>query len=236
VSVAAVSNPTPEDQAVHIHPEAMMSWSVSDTTDPTFDINIGTTTACDEILSAYSTGSSTSYTPTGGFNTTYYWRVDIHEGIDEYIGSVWSFSTGGKATDPVPSNGGTDVVPYGNVSWTGDDSIASYDVYFAEVPDSLTLVDNITDTFISKDVPAKSIGVDILGSNTTYQWRIDTRDSGGSLILSGDLWTFTVEDYNCEDLIQLGIKAAGDMNNDCQVSMPDLLLLAEQWLLEYIPN
>lgn len=232
-------SPAPVDGDDHIDPCAIMSWSVAGAADPTFEISIGTDSNCNDVLVDHSTGSDMHYTPSPGllgYVATYYWRVDVHNDGSEYIGDVWSFTTGGKATDPMPESGQTNVEPAGNVSWAGDDTIASHNVYFAEISGSLELVGNYADTTVSMEALAASIGLDILDSNTTYKWRVDTYESEGSLIATGDLWTFTVKEYSCQDLIQLGIKKPADMNNDCQVNMLDLAILAQQWTLSYEPN
>ena len=230
------SNVSPDDLAEKVDPTAPLSWTVVNATSPTFDINIGTTSACNDVLVAQSTGSSMSYTPPAGrldYATTYYWRPDVTDGGTEYPGTVWSFTTGGKATDPVPSDGQTGVELAGLVSWTGDATIASYDVYFAESGGSFEFVKNTLTPTVSKEDLAAAVGLDLLASNTTYQWRVDTRDSGGVLLATGETWTFTMETYTltCQDKIQLGLKEPGDMDNNCEVNILDLVILAQQWLL-----
>ncbi len=232
-------NPTPADNSNHIDPNAMITWGVAGATNPSFEISIGTDPNCDDVLVDHNTALDMNYTPSPGLlglATKYYWRVDVHEDGNEFTGDVWSFTTGGKATNPVPTDGEPNVSPIADVSWTGDSMIASYDVYFAEVNDSLVFVDNYIDPNTTMENLAYAIGLQIVDGSTTYQWRVDTRNSGGSLIATGDVWIFTTKELNCEDIIQLGYKKTADMNNDCQIDMADLAILAGQWMLYYDPN
>ncbi len=193
-----VINQVPVNGSGHIDPNGMMSWGVANATTPTFEISIGTDANCDDVLLDHNTVSDMNYTPAPGLldvAAKYYWRVDVHQDGNEYVGNVLSFTTAGKVSDPTPGDDETDVSPVGNVSWTGDSLTASYDVYFAEMGQSLTFVGNYVDANVSKVALAQAIGIGILQSNTEYEWRVDTRDSGDTLLATGYLWSFTVEEY-----------------------------------------
>ncbi len=193
-----VVNQSPPNNSAHIDPNGTLSWSTINTTSPIFEISIGTDTNCNDVLVDHNTLSAMNYTPTAGLldnATKYYWRVDIHDGGTEYAGNPISFTTYGTASDPDPADDSTNVEPVGNASWIGDALTASYDVYFSEVGQSLTYIDNYTDANVSLIELANGIGIGILQSNIEYQWQVDTRDSGGGLLATGDLWSFTVEEY-----------------------------------------
>jgi len=146
-----VYSPTPGIDAEYVDPAAPMIWDVQNATSPTFDINIGTTSACNEIISGVSTGSTQNYTPSAGllnYATEYFWRVDVTDGGPEYPGTVWAFTTGGKATDPVPASGGTVDRSTGVLSFSGDALTSSYDVWFGTVGD-LQAVGNYAATSVS---------------------------------------------------------------------------------------
>jgi len=189
-----VYNPSPADNATHEDPSGAFGWDSRNATSPLFDINIGTDTSCSDVLSGHSTGSATSYASLPGlldYGTQYYWRVDIHEGDEEYPGRVWSFTTGGNASNPVPRDGGTIDRSIGTLGWTGDGLAASYDVYFG-YPGQLQLVGGYADTSASLNDLATALSVPFIPAGE-YQWRVDTRDATGSLMVVGEIWTVVFE-------------------------------------------
>ncbi len=99
-----------------------------------------------------------------------------------------------KAFGPSPANGAVDVNPNGKVSYSSDGA-ASYDVYVAQQGNSLVLVGNYTAESVSMYELATALSLGILDSNTTYEWRVDTKNGGGGLLDTGDVWSFTVMDY-----------------------------------------
>ncbi len=198
-------NPAPAHGAEHIDIAAAMAWNVQNATNPTFDINIGTDSNCNDIITAHSTGSTQSYTPSAGlldYATQYFWQVDVTDGGTEYTGPVWSFTTGGKAFSPVPVSGGIADRSTGMLNWSGEAFIASYDVWFGS-PGNLQSVGSYTATSVSFTDLAAAIGRPFVSAGD-YQWRVDTRDGSGALMVSGDIWDVTfpeiesivIEDFN----------------------------------------
>ncbi|MCK5000379.1 MAG: hypothetical protein KAS23_12620, partial [Anaerohalosphaera sp.] len=114
------------------------------------------------------------------------WRVDVTDGGTEYPGTVWHFTTGGKATDPVPASGGTADRSAGVLSWSGDALVSSYDVYFG-LPGDLQSVGNYTTTSVSFGDLATAAGQSVLAEGS-YQWAVDTKDGSGTLMVAGDTW------------------------------------------------
>jgi hypothetical protein len=124
--------------------------------------------------------------------------------IGTYVGSGWIIAFGGdgtvsvdynitnpgkttvkasfdprKATDPIPANGATGVIPDAILSWTAGSEAASHDVYFATT-NPPAFIRNQTETTFDPCV---------LEFNTMYYWHID--EVNGPNTITGDLWTFT---------------------------------------------
>lgn len=199
-------NPVPANQALPIDLPQLFSWEAVNAVNPSFDINIGTDSNCSNIVAGQSTGSEIFYTPPAGllaYGTTYYWRVDITENTIEYPGVVWSFTTGGRVSGPVPADGIVAEQNVQSVSWTGDSVAASFNVYFGNEP-NLIYVGNFTETTVSFDLLAGSLGLTRLPGGASYQWRVDTINASGDTMITGDVWTLIlpeytglVEDFDC---------------------------------------
>jgi len=69
---------------------------------------------------------------------TYYWRVDEFDVVETHKGDVWSFTTEGAVSDPVPVKGAVDVTQTPVLTWEPGFG-ASYELYFGTDPDSLEL-------------------------------------------------------------------------------------------------
>jgi glycoprotein endo-alpha-1,2-mannosidase len=84
-----------------------------------------------------------------------------------------------KATNPNPANIATGVSINATLSWTAGSGATSHDVYFGTTSPG-AFQRNQTDTTFSPGTLAK---------NTTYYWRIDEHNAGGTT--TGDVWSFT---------------------------------------------
>lgn len=191
------SSPSPEDEQSSVVPGQTMTWQSVGTSGATFEISLGTTTACNELIDNISTGSAMTYTPAAGLlagGSTYYWRVDTWQDGVEYTGSTWSFSTAGKALTPKPEDGLVHVSPVRNLTWELDIVDASSEVYFGPVGD-LQYVGHYVQPEVSLADCASAIGLEMLLPDTQYQWRVDTRDSEDNPLGTGDTWSFTTEEY-----------------------------------------
>lgn len=198
-----VINPTPGDYAEGMDPGGTMRWDVVNAASPQFDISIGTTSACDDVL-ASNTGSAMTYNPPAGmlnYAATYYWRVDVTDEGDPYPGPVWRFTTGGKAGSPVPEDGRTADRSVGMLSWGDDALAASYDVYFGH-PGELQFVGNYAATSVSFADLAATLSQGVLAAGD-YQWRVDTRDGGGDLMVAGNVWAVTIPPYEAVQSVVL---------------------------------
>ncbi|MHC4740229.1 MAG: LamG-like jellyroll fold domain-containing protein, partial [Planctomycetota bacterium] len=116
-------------------------------------------------------------------DTTYYWRIDEVNAGGTTTGSVWSFTTivaaPGPASSPSPGNGTTDVAVNADLSWTAGSGAASHDVYFGTSSPGSYQGNQAPTTF---DTGA-------MANDTTYYWRIDEVNAGGTT--TGSVWSFT---------------------------------------------
>ena len=75
----------------------ILDWDVFNTQSPTYDIYFGTDPSGQQWLESDAGLSATEYSisTTLTSDTTYYWRVDVHEAGDPniYTGNLWSFET-----------------------------------------------------------------------------------------------------------------------------------------------
>ena len=187
-------DPDPAVGELHVLPTVQLQWEVLNATAPTFKVNIGTDTNCNDILQNESTGSQKSYTIPEeylDFGTSYYWRVDVEDGGKNYPGHVFWLTTGGKATDPVPADGATAYQGQRHVSWSGDEIVASYRVYVGSDNPS-HFVGDYADTTVDFRDMAKAFSLVKLIDGSTYSWRVDCLDAHGEIMTTGDIWSFSL--------------------------------------------
>ena len=189
------SNPNPADQATNVSVTADLNWDAGSKAN-SHDVYFGTTSPGD----FQDNQTATTFDPgTMEAETTYYWRIDEVNQGGTTTGVVWSFTTEsapeppGQATNPNPSDDAIDVSPTADLSWTVGSGATSHDVYFGTtIPGDFQ--GNQTDTTFE---PA-------MVGDTTYYWRIDEVNAGGTT--TGNVWSFTTataptnECYNYETL------------------------------------
>jgi hypothetical protein len=191
------SNPSPENNAMYVDPNADLSWTGGDPNPGdtvTYDIYFGTSTSPSKIVSNQ---SGTSYDPgTLGYNTTYYWKITSWD--EENLsseGPEWSFIVEGpnnspyEPNDPDPEDGETDVDVDYDISWSGGDpdpgDTVTYDVYF-EADDSSP------DVLVSSHQSGTTYDPGTMDGNTQYYWQIVAWDNHGNYTL-GSIWDFITE-------------------------------------------
>ena|GEM_PF-970773 len=163
------SNPDPEDNALHVDPAGALSWDgPASATSPLYDVYLGTDPdlAGDTQVSAGQAGIS--YAPPSDLQlaTKYYWRIDVNEAGRIYEGPVWSFTTQGLASDPVPPNGATSVDNNDTtLTWTGESAVISYDVYWGTSQNAIASAARLAGD-IDGDGPADYLDLKLLGG----QW------------------------------------------------------------------
>lgn len=130
------------------------------------------------------------------------------------------------AENPSPAMMADEVTYEGLVlSWDAPTELVNptYQVYLS---DSLLLVQNADPSVLVAQQSETSYPAETLDSFTTYYWRVDILDGD-----AGNLWQFRTQlpDVSCLGLL-------GDIDGDCEVTLPDLVILASQWLFESCPS
>jgi len=123
--------------------------------------------------------------------TTYYWRIDEVEadGVTIYTGDVWSFTAAPlTAYDPVPRDGAKWVATDADLSWTAGATGVKHDVYFGT--DQAAVANGTGGTLKASQQATKTYDPGAMAQDTTYYWRIDEYDSGGTKY-PGTVWSFT---------------------------------------------
>ncbi|MHC4396575.1 MAG: hypothetical protein ACYS1A_13060 [Planctomycetota bacterium] len=181
--------PSPGNSAADVSIYTDLNWTAGSGT-ISHDVYFGTDSTPDSGEFKGNQGTTTYAPGTLLYDTTYYWRIDEVNGQGTTTGIVWSFTTEavppppGQASNPGPGDGATDVSIYANLSWTAGSGSTSSDVYFGTdlTPDSGELQGNQTATTFEPGT---------LANNTTYYWRIDQVNGGGTT--TGNIWSFTTE-------------------------------------------
>jgi hypothetical protein len=175
------SNPSPADSAANVAVDADLSWTAGSGAD-SHDVYFGTTSPGafqgNQTATTFDTGSMSN-------DTTYYWRIDEVNTAGTTTGAVWSFTTivavPGQASSPSPADSATDVSVDADLSWTAGTGSTSSDVYFGTTSPG-TFQGNQTATTFEPGT---------MGYDTTYYWRIDQINAGGTT--TGVVWSFTTE-------------------------------------------
>ena len=115
--------------------------------------------------------------------TAYYWRIDEVNAGGTTTGTVWSFTTmaaPAQAENTFPEDEAVDIMLHNNnLNWTAGNGAASHDVYFGTSNPPVFLLNQFENTF----------NPGVLSQNTTYYWRIDEVNAGGTT--TGVVWSFT---------------------------------------------
>ena len=185
------TDPKPAHQSTGVALDTLLKWSAVENTTG-YVVYFGTDPSPDgDELRGDRT--QTSFDPEGlEYDTIYYWRVDSKNQIGTITGDVWKFRTKAvsiprpsKATTPSPAHAATGVSRTTDIKWSPPPDATSYQVYFGTAPSPGGDEDRgeQTGTTYSPDVA--------LEYDTTYYWRIDSRNAGGAT--TGDVWSFTTE-------------------------------------------
>jgi hypothetical protein len=179
---AKASNPTPSDLATEVGIDAEISWTAGIGA-TSHDVYFGTNPlpGLDEFKGNQ---TSTTFDPDIlSYSTTYYWRIDEHNASGVTLGTVWSFTTvpppPGQAGNPTPASGATDISLTQDLSWTAGSGATSHDIYFGTT-NPPPFKNNQTST---------TYDTGTMSGNTTYYWRIDEKNTGGTTM--GEVWGFT---------------------------------------------
>jgi hypothetical protein len=173
------SNPSPANSATDVSVTADLSWTAGSGA-TSHDVYFGTSSPGasqgNQTATTFDTGTMSN-------DTTYYWRIDEINAGGTTTGTVWSFTTivaaPSQATNPSPANSATDVSITADLSWTAGSGATSHDVYFGT---------SSPGTFQGNQT-ATTFDTGTMSNNTTYYWRIDEVNAGGTT--TGNVWSFT---------------------------------------------
>lgn len=222
------SDPTPLPQGTVTDMTPTLSWQSDGSADITgHRVYLGTDsitvwTATPETTGIYQTTTTPgneSYTPAGDLemDQTYYWRIEeVTSSGYIFSGPLWSFQTVNlKAHNPVPFDGAGGVSSAGvTLQWESGVGAVGHRILMGSSAESLEVIES--------NHSSTSYRVEPLIMETEYFWRIDELYSSGPDV-QGDVWSFTTMG---------GIQSClpGDLDGDCLVNLPDLILFAEDWM------
>jgi hypothetical protein len=122
-------------------------------------------------------------------NTRYYWHVNANNAGGTSVWSeVWSFTTVPPApntpTLALPSNSSTDQPLSLTLTWNAVSGASTYRVHLSTSSVfSGTIIDDSTLT-------SASIAVGPFSTSTTYYWRVNAKNVGGTSVWS-EVWSFS---------------------------------------------
>ncbi|MBI9015910.1 MAG: hypothetical protein JEZ07_01480 [Phycisphaerae bacterium] len=176
--------PAPADGATSIGQDTDLLWRDLGLANLEYIVHFGT----DEVnLTSYDPQSEVTFDP-GDLdpNTTYYWSVDSTRDGAVVEGDVWSFTTGGMATNPLPGDASRGAGTMTKLTWTGDatgEYINEYDVYAGSTANP-TYVATVTE-------PEYQITTE-LAEDTTYYWKVIPKHDGQEVYPGFQpVWSFT---------------------------------------------
>ncbi len=183
------SNPSPANSAAGIDPSGLtLSWSAPGGGPYKYDVYLGTSADPNMYVSLNQTATNYTPSPELDLGTDYIWHVDVKDFSTEALlaaGGTWTFTTGGGVTNQSPYDGaenqGYELVL---LDWDADALTASFDVYISTDANNLGSPANTTETEFLVDVDP----------NAVYYWAVDTKDVGGSVLVAGEVLSFSTGD------------------------------------------
>ena len=181
------SSPSISDGATGVALNPVISWTCANA--DSYEVYFGTSSNPPYV----STTTSASYVPSGLTPyTTYYWRVVAKNNDGNTSGPVWSFTTVvGTPLAPTmssPVNGATGVSTNLALSWNAASGAVSYRL-------QLSTNSSFSTALIDQDqLTGTSLTVSGLSGSTTYYWRVNATNAGGTSDWSS-VWSFTTVVY-----------------------------------------
>jgi len=126
------------------------------------------------------------------------------------LGRVIEIINSRIADAPNPTSGSVDVRQTSILNWSPGEAAVSHDVYFGTGEDAVKNADISSPEYKgSRNLDSESYDPGKLEWNTTYYWRVDEVEDGGT-IQKGNLWNFTTADFLIVDDMEL----YNDINED----------------------
>jgi hypothetical protein len=177
------TNPHPVDGETGASLDTELIWSIGSDAD-SHKVYFGMSSP--PALQSDQGGSGFDPGPLEG-NTTYYWRIDEVNAAGETTGTEWSFTTEtgplvdppGQASAPAPVDGATGVGVETDLNWTAGIDATSHGVYFGTTNPPAFQTNQVSTSF----------DPGTLNADTTYFWRVDEVNGGGTT--GGGTWSFT---------------------------------------------
>lgn len=221
-------NPNPQDGALRVHYNVILSWNAGTTASVNdgHDVYLGTDPASvknatvDNPLGVYMGRHTLPAFDTAPLSlekgVPYYWRIDEVNNETEpgtiSKGYVWTFTIDdGKAYNPAPADNSTEVPIDTILNWLpGSFSDGAHRVYLGT---SYEDVNSATSGYVTRRESNYSPDT-LLAMETTYYWRVD--EVNGVDLSKGHVWSFTtMADYLIDDF-----EAYDDQNPIEQVWVP----------------
>lgn len=98
-----------------------------------------------------------------------------------------------KATNPVPADGTNQIKRNQTLSWSGGVDVDKYDIYIGADSVSLQNADTASIQYKGRQ-SITSFDPPLLDFDSTYYWRVDSVNETGTVMASGDIWSFTTND------------------------------------------
>ena len=182
-----LASPTNGATGVAINPT--LSWNASSGA-TSYGLQVSTVSDFSTTVVNQSTITSTSYAVSGLPNsTTFYWRVNAtNSGGTSDWSTVWSFTTAppppAAPTLASPASGATGLATNPTLSWNASAGATSYGLQVSTTSSFSTTVVNQTG-IQNTSYPASG-----LANSTTYYWRVNATNAGGTSAWSA-VWSFT---------------------------------------------
>jgi hypothetical protein len=136
-----------------------------------------------------------------------------------------AFSLPIKAGNPSPGSGAVDVSQTPILTWAAGEAATSHQLYFGSDADAVKNADTSSPEYKgSRDLGDESYDPGELPWNTTYYWRVDEIEDGGT-VQTGNVWSFTTANFLIVD----------DMEsyNDLDPSDPESNRIFNAWIDGY---
>jgi hypothetical protein len=183
----------PTNGSANISPTVALDWSDVPLAE-TYNVQVSLSPTFSSIVYDQGGITTSTYTmPSGILSglTMYYWRVNATNvgGTGDWS-NIWGFTTAiAPPAAPVlvaPSNGATNVSTYPLLDWNNVSGAQTYRVQVSTTSSFSTTVINVANLTTSQ----YQVNPGVLQYNTTYYWRVNATNAGGTGLYSQS-WSFT---------------------------------------------